>query len=149
MAIDLPRLLPRAIAWAEAQSAYALQFGTALGEPLLTVARRVGVGAPECIRVLTVDGLPLPPDAELAAAAADTGMLTPSMVGLTLGHAIVVCRGHDSLRLMSHEFRHVHQYEQFGSIAAFLSTYLQQILEFGYVNAPLERDARAHEIHGI
>jgi hypothetical protein len=33
-----------------------------------------------------------------------------------------------------------------GSIAAFLPTYLQQIVDFGYANAPFEVDARRHEI---
>lgn len=47
---------------------------------------------------------------------------------------------------VSHELRHVHQYEQHGSIAAFLRVYLRQIVEVGYANAPLEADARAHEI---
>jgi hypothetical protein len=69
------------------------------------------------------------------------------MAGLTLGHAVFVRRGHDSWRLLSHEFRHVHQYEQAGSIAAFLPVYLQQIVQFGYANCPLEIDARNHERH--
>ena len=50
-----------------------------------------------------------------------------------------------SLRELSHEFRHVYQYEAAGSIAAFLPVYLQQIVAFGYANAPFEADARAHE----
>jgi hypothetical protein len=68
------------------------------------------------------------------------------MLGLTLGHSIFIVRGHKDRRLLSHELRHVHQYEHHGSIAAFLPVYLQQIVEVGYANAPLEADARAHEI---
>jgi hypothetical protein len=67
------------------------------------------------------------------------------MVGLTLGHSIFICRGHQTRRLLSHELRHVHQYEANGSIAEFLPMYLQQIAEVGYANAPFEIDARAHE----
>ena len=67
------------------------------------------------------------------------------MVGLTLGYGVYVCHGHGSIRLLSHEFRHVYQYEHAGSIAAFLPAYLQQIVTVGYNNAPLEVDARAHE----
>ena len=33
-----------------------------------------------------------------------------------------------------------------GSIADFLPVYLRQIVEAGYFNAPLEKDAREHEI---
>lgn len=51
----------------------------------------------------------------------------------------------ESVRLVTHELRHVHQYETAGSIAAFLPVYLQQILDYGYAHAPLEMDARAHE----
>jgi hypothetical protein len=68
------------------------------------------------------------------------------MVGLTLGHSIFICRGHKTPRLVSHELRHVYQYEQHGSIAAFLPIYLSQVLEVGYQNAAFERDARAHEL---
>jgi hypothetical protein len=70
------------------------------------------------------------------------------MVGLTLGYAVLVCPGYGrDVRLLSHEFRHVYQYEQAGSIAAFLPVYLQQIVTVGYQNAAYERDARAHERH--
>jgi hypothetical protein len=68
------------------------------------------------------------------------------MVGLTLGHGIYVCDGHFSNRLISHECRHVHQYEEAGSIRAFLPLYLQQIAEYGYEGAPYEVDARDHEV---
>lgn len=68
------------------------------------------------------------------------------MVGLTLGYAVLICRGHEaSPRFLSHEFRHVHQYEAAGSIASFLPGYLQQIIAYGYPHAPSELDARAHE----
>ena len=63
------------------------------------------------------------------------------MVGLTLGYGVYVCHGHGTVRLLSHEFRHVYQYEQAGSIAAFLPVYLQQIVTFGYNNAPMARGA--------
>jgi len=92
-----------------------------------------------------VESLPLPEDEMLRRAALETGLLGPGMVGLTLGYSVLICRGHDSLRLLSHEFRHVHQYEQAGSIAAFLPVYLRQVATVGYSNAPFEIDARAYE----
>ena len=70
------------------------------------------------------------------------------LVGLTLGYSVFICRGNETVLLLSHEFRHVYQYEQAGSIAAFLPGYLQQIAAFGYADAPLEHDARAHERAG-
>ena len=49
-------------------------------------------------------------------------------------------------RLLSHECRHVFQYEQAGSIALFLPLYLDAIVRVGYENCPFEQDARAHEL---
>jgi len=143
----LPVLTPKAISWAEAQSSSIEQLGRPLNEVLLAVARSVGVLHPELIRVAEVPSLPLPEDPELKQAALATGLLGPGMVGLTLGYGVYVCSGHGNVRLLSHEFRHVHQYEQAGSIAAFLPVYLQQIVTVGYHNAPFEIDARAHEQH--
>jgi hypothetical protein len=144
----LPKLLPAAIGWAEARAKRALDAGVPLTPSEQEVARAVGVMNPELVRVEIVERLPLPEDAVLRAAALQTGLLGPGMVGLTLGHAIFICRGHKTRRLLSHELRHVHQYEQHGSIAAFLPVYLKQIVEVGYGNAPLEADARAHELRG-
>jgi hypothetical protein len=138
--------LPKAIAWAEARAQKAAETGDPLREEEMRVARAVGVARPELVRIETVGArLPMPDDPALKAAAIEAGLLGPGMVGLTLGHAIFVCEGHRTARLMAHELRHVHQYEQHGSIAAFLPVYLRQVLEVGYEEAPLEQDARAFE----
>lgn len=138
----LPRLLPKAVLWAEDQQASILASGTPLSTEQMTLARAVGVSHPENIRIKLVDRLPLPRDPELAAAAVQTGLLGPNMTGLTLFYGILVChRTHGSRNLIAHECRHVHQYEQRGSISAFLQEYLLQIVTVGYASAPLERDA--------
>jgi hypothetical protein len=141
----LPQLLPAAIAWAEERERDASANGSALDESQIAIARAVGVVHPELIRLCAVDRLPLPEDAGLRDAALQTGLLGPGMVGLTLGYSVFICRGHVTTRLLSHEFRHVHQYEEHESIAKFLPAYLLQIVEVGYDDAPFERDARAHE----
>ena len=139
----LPLLLPRAIAWAEEQERDIIASGVQLSPDQVAMARGVGVARPEDIRVKLVDALPLPPDPILAAAAVQIGLLGPNMTGLTLGHGIFMCRrASGSRNLMAHECRHVHQYEQHGSIAAFLHQYLPQIVTQEYENAPLEQDAR-------
>ena len=141
----LPQLIPEAITWAEAQSAYIAQAGEPLDATLTAVARSVGVVHPELIRIAEVEYLPLPDQPELRQAVLATGLLDRDTVGLTLGHGIFICRGHGTIRLLSHEFRHVHQYEQAGGIAAYLPVYLQQIVTYGYSDAPFEVDARAYE----
>ena len=142
----LPLLVPKAIAWAKEREAEILSAGQTLNAEGLSIARKVGVTAPERIRVTIVDKLPLPPDPQLQQAALATGLLGPNMIGLTLGYGIYICNRHNSARLLSHECRHVYQYEQAGSIALYLPKYLQQIAEVGYDNAPFEIDARQHEI---
>lgn len=143
----LPQLTPKAIAWAEAQSDSAARMGRALTEPFISVATSVGVAFPERVRILDVSRLPVPEDPLLQQAALATGLLGPGMVGLTLGYAVLACSGYgQDVRLLSHEFRHVYQYEQAGSMAAFFPEYLQQIVAVGYHNAPFEVDARAHEL---
>lgn len=141
----LPHLLPGAIAWAEEQAQLAASSGRTLSDRERAIARDAGVAQPDRVRVVVVDALPLPDEPTLRAAAVQTGLLGPGMVGLTLGHSIIICKGHETPRLLSHELRHVHQYEQAGSISAFLPGYLQQVVQFGYANAPFEQDARAHE----
>jgi hypothetical protein len=142
----LPGLLPRAIAWAQARSHEVQIHGARLTPIELALARAVGVARPELIRKATVRRLPLPKDEALRAAASQTGLLGADAIGLTLGYAVLIVAGHATTRLLSHEFRHVHQYEDAGSIEAFLPVYLRQIVELGYADAPLERDARAHEL---
>lgn len=145
LAKNLPQLLPSAIAWAEGKSAEICRDGVRLTPSGLAVATAVGVHRPDQIRLVLVDRLPLPENADLRIATVQTGLLGPNMVGLTLGYGILICNGHLANRLLSHECRHVYQYEAAGSIASFLLVYLQQIGEFGYARAPLEVDARNHE----
>jgi hypothetical protein len=141
----LPQLLPRAIAWAHRHAQIIAKVGDPLTKAQIQIARQVGVRRPEEIRVLRVAHIPLPEEPALRLAAVETGLLGPDTLGLTLDHGIYAVRGQDSPRLIAHECRHVRQYEVLGSIENFLIIYLQQLAEFGYQDAPLEIDARAHE----
>jgi hypothetical protein len=145
LAAELPRLLPDAIAWVQVQEAEILATGRPLTATEMRLAAAVGVRDSDRVRIKIVQQLPKPQQPELRLAADQTGLLAPGMVGITFGHGIYIREGTVSNRLVSHELRHVHQYEAAGSIAAFLATYLQQIVTVGYDNAPLELDARAHE----
>lgn len=144
----LPLLLPLAIEWAEAASSDAANSGRPLDGAERELARRVGVQHPHLIRVSIVDEMPRPSHPMLQTAAVAAGFLGSGTAGLTLGYSVLVRRGEVSARLLSHEFRHVFQYEQAGSIAAFLPVYLRQIVEVGYAEAPFEIDACRHEIGG-
>jgi hypothetical protein len=143
----LPDLLPQAVDWVEAQGNLVALAGDPLNELGLKIARQVGVEKPEKIRIQLVSDFALPVEQPLRDVVIYTGLLGSNIDGLTLGHSVLIRRGHHrDIGLLSHEFRHVQQYEKYGSIAAFLSDYLWQVAEFGYRKAPLEKDARNHEL---
>jgi len=143
---DLDSWLPRAVAWARSQRDASLEAGRPLLAGEIELARRVGVENPERIRLHVVDEFPRPDDVELRRVADHLGFFSPGMIGLTLGHAVLVGTAHRrSERLLRHEFRHVHQFELAGSFDAVLATYLAEIVDHGYPDAPLEIDARRHE----
>jgi len=146
LAALLPELMPAAIAWAEQSAQEIAQTGVALNDSGISLARRVGVMYTERVRLKFVDAIPKPEDPSLRAAIELGGFMGPNTAGLTLGHSIYIRNGTGSARLISHELRHVQQYESAGSIALFLPIYLGQIVQYGYQDAPYEVDARASEI---
>lgn len=149
LARQLPVMVPRVMEWAEHVSAATLRVGTPLSRDLQDLARRSGVRHPERIRMRVLEGIPLPEEPMLRAAAGSVGVAQSDAAGMTLGYAVIVHRGYErDLRLLSHEFRHVAQYEAAGGIRAFLAVHLPHLLQFGHENSPYEVDARAHEVGG-
>jgi len=142
----LPVLLPHAIDWCERLSANASADGFPLKATALSDARAVGVKQPEKIRLLVVDQIPTPDDSLLATAAAAIGFLGSNTAGLALGYSIFIHRGRLSRRLLSHECRHVAQFEGAGSLSEFLTRYLNEIAATGYDNCSFEIDARSYEL---
>ena len=147
LAAQLPHIAPRVIQWAEVQAGQALRGGSALNAAQAALARRVGVKSPERIRLVIVDEIPLPDEPALKAASSRVGIAQLDACGMTIGYAVLVRRGfEDDVRLLSHEFRHVAQYESHGGIAPFLARHLAHLVQYGYEDSPFERDARAHEM---
>ena len=144
----LPQLMPAAIEWARVQADYILANGRSLTDKERSIALLVGVRHPEKVRILEVTTIPAPDESMLSYMCQYTGMLGPDTIGLTLDYGIYI-RSDVSLEtnVLAHECRHVYQYEDKGSIAAFLGEYLTQILEYGYEAAPLEVDARTAAWH--
>jgi hypothetical protein len=145
LATELSRLLPDAVAWVQAREAEILATGYSLSAVGMQLAVSVGVRAADLVRIKVVQRLPQPEHPELRAIADQTGLLGPDKGGVTFGRGIYIVEGNLHTGLLSHELRHVHQYEVAGSIADFLEIYLQQVATVGYDNAPLELDAKAHE----
>ena len=125
---DMEMMLPLAVRWAQKlEERVALQ-GRALKEYGVDVARSVGVVRPDLIRVQVVDEMPMPAGPMLREMSDEIGIFTPRTIGITVGHSIVVKEGRVTDRLLQHEFRHVHQYEESGSLELFLEKYLRLIV---------------------
>lgn len=138
-------MIAHAVGWAEQQAALILHAGRSLGIDEIALASSVGVAHPERIRILLLNQIPLPEEVQLLKMATDAGLLTSNIAGLTLGYGIYLRHDHYIPRVLFHEFRHVYQYEQAGSITAFLAEYMHQISRYGYEAAPFEVDAKNHE----
>ena len=149
LAALLPQIAPTAIEWATRFSRMANPRGVPLIAPHIELARTVGVQHPEFIRICLVDQIPLPEDPLIQSAASQVGLVQSNMAGLTLGYTVFIrATVQADIRLLSHEFRHVAQYEACGGIAQFLAVHLGHLVAFGYEDSPFEVDARAHERHG-
>lgn len=101
-----------------------MRLGRPLDETFISVAKAVGVASPERkSEFLMLCVFQCPTTLNCNRRRPLQVCLTPDMIGLTLGFIQVsFCPGYGrDARLLSHEFRHVFQYEQAGSIASFLS----------------------------
>jgi hypothetical protein len=144
--VEAAQVTARAIEWAQAQESAALGKGIPLPARLQAIARGNGVKLPQNIRLVVVDEIPLPEEPPLAGAAARLGLASSWAAGLTLGYAVIVVKGYEAdPRILSHELRHVAQYEACGGIPGFLGVHLADMLERGYHDSRFEVDARAHE----
>ncbi len=139
-----------AVGWAESLALTAHANGVSLNRRWAKLAADAGVVHPESVRLYAVQGMPRPENVELATNAARLGLLGRSVRGLTLGYAVIVLAVHqNNPRVLAHEFRHVYQYEQAGSLDGFLREYLRQLKAYGYWGCPLEADAREYEKLGL
>lgn len=139
-------IVSNATKWVEQNQSLICLLGRTLTLEEQIIASHVGVATPEQVHVYEVPVIKPPNDPVLAASCEQFGFLTANTIGLTLGYGIYIKQGYLTTRLLSHELRHVYQYEQAGSTEMFLSRYISEIMKFDYENAPYELDARSHEL---
>lgn len=144
---EVGEVLRATVDWAEREVRRVRTQGKPLAFWQVAEARQVGVRKPERVRVLAVDTLPRPDHPHPALRGALTAsLLGPEAQAVALGYNILIPRSKvGERRLLRHELRHVAQCEQAGGLSAFLVRYLDEVVRFGYWNAPLEIDARSHE----
>lgn len=138
-------LWSEATAWTELHERRVFQNGRSLDQTELALAKSAGVKLPENIRLYVVDVVPVPKDGLLGQFAANAGWSLGDWQGLTVNYGVYVRKDRVGTTTVPHEFRHVAQYECFGSVKNFAFFYLRELLFFGYGNGPLERDAKLSE----
>jgi hypothetical protein len=140
--ILLPLILPIGTRWIARQEKRILARGIALNAEQIGDAIAAGVAAPERVRLLRVNFVPLPRQSALRVVALKLGLLSPHTAGLTARYGIFVRHDfwHDRA-LLIHELAHTAQYERFGGIRPFLRQYLQECLTDGYPFGQLEIEA--------
>jgi len=136
-------LIPKATAWTQQQEQRILVNGVPLSDSQLEDARKLLVKNAEKVRLLSVDQIPLPEDPELKSANQLLNLITPKTIGLTCQYGIFIIEAYWNHReTVAHELVHVSQYEKFGNIQGFLSSYIPECINPGYPNGPLEQEAR-------
>lgn len=140
----LPLLLPLAARWVARRERRVLALGEPLSPAEFADAVALGIARPEQVRVLAVERVPLPAIRLLELVARLAGRTPPQTIGLSARYGVFLLREHrHDRRLLAHELTHTLQYERLGGIRPFLRRYLEECLSVGYLNAPMEREARA------
>lgn len=135
--------------WAQEIIVVGETMGRALDAEELRFAKDVGVNDVDAVRILEVyEFREFPKDIREIA---EKTLNIKNSIGMTLGHLILIRKGHYSARLLRHELRHVHQVEEIEEIEKakdlkpFFAAYIAQLMTFGYKDSPMEIDARNFE----
>ena len=136
-------IAPATARWAADQERHSLAEGQPLNHEALAFALELEITEPESIRVLEVKSVPLPAPRPLVKLATRWGIPVFEPAGMALGRGIYLLDGHS--RILRHELVHVAQYERLGGIEPFMRQYLTECLVHGYLDSPLEVEAREKE----
>ena len=135
--------------WVGSRQTDILRDGARLTDAQCELARALGVTAVERVRIVVLPVIPMPLPWWARRAAQRAGWISPHIVGMTLGHGIVLREDcSDDAGLLAHELVHVSQVERLGGVAGFLRHYLRECVWPGYPFGVLEREARAAEVRG-
>src|SRR3954463_14971338 len=105
--------MPITCAWAEAQESAIIRDGVVLTLNQIADARRIGVIAPERVRLRVVDHIPSPLHPVLRFGGRKIGLISDATIGLTLRYGIFIRADHwGERRLLIHELAHTAQYER-------------------------------------
>ncbi|MGF6483134.1 hypothetical protein [Paraburkholderia sp. JPY419] len=145
---SLPSTIKAIEKWAGKMEEKALTDGRCLMADETAIAQKMRVEHPERVRVV-IGKLPNPGNASVYLAMSKVGLLGGHITGLTFGYGIYIKEGHngDATTLLSHELRHVKQYEDVRREKInYLAEYVHQLNQYGYRLSGFEQDAYAHQI---
>ncbi len=118
-------LLPLAYQWAKTQEDSALLRGVPLGPRQIADAKRAGVNDVSSIRVLVVDRIAAPDNAELAEIARRMGIITEDTRCIGFGHVLIVrADAWNDRELILHNLVHIAQCERAGGLEKWCRDYL-------------------------
>lgn len=141
--IDLVQL---ASIWVEEQENFILSKGIKLNPKQMDLASKIGIIEIEKVRLLKVDSIPLPLNLTLNEAIRFIGLISDKSIGITFRYGIYIRSDYwQDESLLIHELTHTMQYEKLGEINNFLNQYVKECIYYGYVNSPLEIEARGME----
>jgi hypothetical protein len=140
----LETTLSLACEWAHDHEQLILLHGAPLGSQHLADARLAGVKNPSRIRVLIVDRIPLPSNAQLAEVAREKQILTTASRGCAFGYGMIIrADSWGDRELLLHQLVHVAQYERTHNLAACIREYVcERANSPEFTTGPLEEEAR-------
>jgi hypothetical protein len=127
--------------WASEQERRILRDGMPLAAEQMMFTRALGITEPEEVRVLMIEPIPLPAPPWCVHIARRFGLPVFSPGGMALGRGVFLANG--QWGSLHHELVHVWQYQRCGGMLPFFRLYLRECLMDGYLEAPLEMEARS------
>ena len=138
------KLLSLACRWAKAQEEFVLRHGSHLSARYMADAELAGVKEPGRIRLMVVDRIPLPDDANLAEVSKRIGIVTNDTRCMGFGHALLIrVDAWNDRELILHNLVHIAQCERAGGLEQWCREYLGDRTSCPqFTVGPLEEEAR-------
>ncbi len=133
-------LAPSLARWSATRETAILVAGTPLDPTLRDFARDLGISDPAGLRLQITPRIPLPCPDPLVTLAGRLGLPVFRPAGMALGRGIAVVD--PAPATLRHELVHVAQYQRLGGHLPFMRCYIFECLHHGYLDAPLEIEAR-------
>lgn len=136
--------IPEVNHWIEEMEDFIQSNGRFLNEVELTFAKEIGILNHDIIKVWESDNVPKPKSAKLQFLGNEIGFFSSNTNGISFRYGIFIHQSCSNIAsVIEHELIHTLQYERFGSIEKFILCYLEDVLNNGYENSNLEKEANS------